>query len=59
MDNQPAASEETPLLSHTTNEHNDVYNRFSRSKKILIVAIVSWSGLIPRELSDYAVARKF
>ncbi|TFK64589.1 MFS general substrate transporter [Pluteus cervinus] len=37
------ADEETPLIPHK----NDVYNRFSRSKKRLIVTMIACCGLIP------------
>ncbi|TFK65167.1 MFS general substrate transporter [Pluteus cervinus] len=40
--------EETPLIPHK----NDVYNRFSPSKKRLIVAMVACSGLMPLFVSD-------
>ncbi|KAJ3555605.1 hypothetical protein NP233_g12168 [Leucocoprinus birnbaumii] len=36
-------TEETPLLA---DDHNRVYDRFSRGKKHLLVAIVSWGGLV-------------
>lgn len=38
--------EETPLL---TTGQDSVYDRFSKSKKRAIVAIVSFAGLVPRE----------
>lgn len=36
-------NEETPLL---LNEHELIYNRFSKKKKQFLVAIVSWGGLV-------------
>lgn len=39
-------TEETPLLEEQQN-HNTVYDRFSRSRKRVIVAVVSWAGLLP------------
>ncbi|KAI5124183.1 hypothetical protein M0805_000988 [Coniferiporia weirii] len=44
------SNEETPLLSGPGNSSPgsvDVYDRFSPSRKSVIVAIVCWSGLIP------------
>lgn len=43
--------EETPLLSNAGDD--PVYDRFSKSKKKAIVAIVSFAGLIPRELPHF------
>lgn len=40
------STEETPLLEGQQN-HNTVYDRFSRSRKRVIVAVVSWAGLLP------------
>ncbi|KIM79780.1 hypothetical protein PILCRDRAFT_73747 [Piloderma croceum F 1598] len=40
------SSEETPLLIEQRN-HNTVYNRFTRRQKRVIVAVVSWTGLLP------------
>ncbi|KIM80027.1 hypothetical protein PILCRDRAFT_73598 [Piloderma croceum F 1598] len=40
------SSEETPLLIEQRN-HNAVYNRFTRRQKRVIVAVVSWAGLLP------------
>jgi hypothetical protein len=42
------SSEETPLLIDQRN-HNAVYNRFTRRQKRVIVAVVSWAGLLPRK----------
>lgn len=39
------SSDTTPLLDGHT--HTAVYNRFSESKKRLIVAVVSWAGVLP------------
>lgn len=39
-------NEETPLL---LNEHELIYNRFSKKKKQFLVAIVSWGGLVACE----------
>ncbi|KDQ59898.1 hypothetical protein JAAARDRAFT_126502 [Jaapia argillacea MUCL 33604] len=41
------ADEESPLLSTTEIDHNAIYNRFTSSQKRIIVAQVSWAGLIP------------
>ena len=41
------SSEETPLLNG--HNHNTVYDRFSKSEKRLIVGVVSWVGLLPRQ----------
>jgi hypothetical protein len=42
------ASEETPLLvSDAELAHEALYNRFSPSRKRIIVALVSWSGILP------------
>ena len=41
-------SEETPLLCETPQKHEAVYLRFSSRRKMVIVAIVSWIGLLPR-----------
>ncbi|KAF8875623.1 hypothetical protein BD779DRAFT_1678134 [Infundibulicybe gibba] len=45
-------NEETPLLTPTLNDErktkpDDVYNRFNSQEKKLIVALVSWYGLMP------------
>lgn len=40
------SSEETPLLVEQRN-HNAVYDRFTRRQKRVIVAVVSWAGLLP------------
>jgi hypothetical protein len=37
-------TEETPLLE---NQHNAIYDRFPPQKKKVIVAIISWIGLLP------------
>lgn len=39
-------TEDTPLLQ---NEHDSVYERFSPQKKKVLVAIVSWGGLVACE----------
>jgi hypothetical protein len=39
-------SEETPLLVEQR-RHNPVYDRFAKRKKRIIVAVVSWAGLLP------------
>ncbi|EPQ50676.1 MFS general substrate transporter [Gloeophyllum trabeum ATCC 11539] len=44
------ASEETPLLVSEAAQqkaHDALYDRFSRSQKRAIVAVVSWAGLLP------------
>ena len=41
-------SEETPLLSATNLDHEEVYKRFGPARKRGILAIVSLVGLIPR-----------
>ena len=56
---EDALHEETPLLAqanaleagpHTSpSKHEDQYNRFSRSQKRFIVALLSWVGLLPCE----------
>lgn len=56
MSSSIEASEETPLI-HAPNldesedaiafKHEQLYKRFSPTHKRIIVAIVSWSGLIP------------
>jgi hypothetical protein len=38
-------SEETPLLPSL--KHETVYNRFSKSRKRVLLILVSWCGLIP------------
>lgn len=45
------SSEETPLLNG--HNHNTVYDRFSKSEKRLIVGVVSWVGLLPRQWRSY------
>ncbi|TFK45914.1 MFS general substrate transporter [Heliocybe sulcata] len=45
-------TEESPLLASEAEDarqkaHDALYNRFSRSKKRVIVAVVSWAGLLP------------
>ena len=42
------ASEETPLLSTVKNDRDDVYLRFSPSRKNIILVMVSACGLINR-----------
>lgn len=50
-------SEGTPLLLNASERpRDDVYDRFSRSRKAVILAIVSWSGLIPCQLISTLVA---
>lgn len=48
-----AVDEETPLLTTASGEVGDdsVYDRFSKSRKRTIVAIVSFAGLVPRKSS--------
>ncbi|THH13705.1 hypothetical protein EW146_g6541 [Bondarzewia mesenterica] len=41
------STEESPLLTSAVDKHAALYNRFSKSKKRVIVALVSWAGLIP------------
>lgn len=41
------STEQTPLLTHTQND--DMYERFTPAQKRVVVALVSWSGLIPCE----------
>ncbi|KAH7911114.1 MFS general substrate transporter [Hygrophoropsis aurantiaca] len=43
--------EYTPLLANNNIAHDGVYHRFTRSQKRLILAIVSWAGVIPFFLS--------
>jgi len=43
-------SEETPLVSSAT-KHEEVYKRFKPSKKRVIVALVSVTGLLARTSS--------
>ena len=51
------ASEETPLLQDAEaaeiEQHEVVYNRFSVSQKRVIVALVSWSALMPSKSVSY------
>ena len=42
------ASEETPLLSTENNDRDDVYRRFSPTRKNIILVMVSVCGLINR-----------
>lgn len=49
-------SEGTPLLSNASERPRDVYDRFSQSRKAVILAIVSWSGLIPCQFISILVA---
>ncbi|KAK0227603.1 MFS general substrate transporter [Armillaria fumosa] len=39
-------SESTPLLTEVS-RHEEIYNRFSPGRKRMIVALVSWSALVP------------
>jgi hypothetical protein len=43
----------TPLLKHDIREEDLVFQRFSSSRKKIIVAIVSWGGLVPCEYSSF------
>jgi hypothetical protein len=50
-------SEETPLLADSNvnlarKKHEEIYDRFSEGRKRVIVALVSWCGLIPRQFSS-------
>ncbi|KAF9046832.1 MFS general substrate transporter [Hymenopellis radicata] len=48
MTNRNDNEEAAPLLANTPGgKHNAVYDRFSSKKKNLIVALVSWCGLMP------------
>lgn len=47
-------SEDTPLLNPEPSEtiqadHNAVYDRFTPRQKHVLLALVSWCGLIPRK----------
>ncbi|TFY62814.1 hypothetical protein EVJ58_g3619 [Rhodofomes roseus] len=70
------SSEESPLLGHTISAaadeaayeeelQDDVYNRFTKKQKRMIVAVVSWTALIPLFVSESfvptvpAVAKEF
>lgn len=39
--------ERTPLLENDSGKADLLYDRFSPEKKRLIVAVVSWGGLVP------------
>lgn len=42
----------TPLLKHDIGEEDRKFERFSSSRKKVIIAIVSWGGLVPCEYSN-------
>jgi hypothetical protein len=43
------SSEETPLLD-VQSQHEQVYKRFNKRQKRIFLAVVSWCGLLPRQL---------
>jgi hypothetical protein len=47
----------TPLLKHDIREEDLAFQRFSSSRKKIIVAIVSWGGLVPCEYSSFDSCR--
>lgn len=48
--------ERTPLLENDACKADLIYERFSKSKKRLIVAIVSWGGLVPCECVPFGLS---
>lgn len=55
------ASEETPLLHDDTeiaaiNAHEAIYSRFSNKTKHIIVALVSWSAVLPCKPQSSAIS---
>lgn len=53
------STEESPLLaSHSEVDRNAIYEKYTTYQKRIIVALVSWAGLVPCKFSTASVESK-